>query len=164
MKLVLIAIVVLVLLGGGAAAYFLVFNAEEPVAEGEEGEHGDGHGDGHGNEGEGMQSDDPVFVEFNPILLPIINDDDSVEQVVSLLVTLEVAGTSGADQVIAMAPRLNDAYLRALYGRLRMSDVAENGVIDLRRIKSRLIEESNRVLGERVVFDVLIQMVSQRML
>ena len=151
MKRVIIILVVLLILGGGGAAAYIVLmggdaEAEEEMAEAPE------------------ETDVlPVFVEFNPIVLPILGDGEIV-QFVSIVVTLEVGSEDEADRVVAFAPRLNDAYMNALYGRLLASEVINDGVVDLRRIKSRLIEESNDVLGPGTVRDALIQMVSQRIL
>lgn len=151
MKRVIIILVVLLILGGGGAAAYIVLmggdaEAEEEMAEAPE------------------ETDVlPVFVEFNPIVLPILGDGEIV-QFVSIVVTLEVGSEDEADRVVAFAPRLNDAYMNALYGRLLASEVINDGVVDLRRIKSRLIEESNHVLGPGTVRDALIQMVSQRIL
>ena len=151
MKRVIIILVVLLILGGGGAAAYLVLmgDGEAAVEEGEE-----------AHEPVDVL---PVFVEFNPIVLPIVGDGEII-QFVSIVVTLEVGSQDEADRVIAFAPRLNDAYMNALYGRLLASEVMHQGVVDLRRIKSRLIEESNHVLGPDTVRDALIQMVSQRIL
>ena len=104
---------------------------------------------------------DPVYVEFNPIMLPIVGDG-RVEQIISVVVALEMVDQEAADRAIALAPRLNDAYLQALYGRLHADNVIVNGVVDLRIIKRELVRESNHVMGHGVVLDALVQMVSQR--
>ena len=105
--------------------------------------------------------DAPVYVEFNPIMLPIVGDD-RVEQIISIVIALEMVDQEAADRVVALAPRLNDAYLQALYGTLHADNVIVNGVVDLRVIKRELVRESNHVMGHGVVLDALVQMVSQR--
>lgn len=150
-KLMLIAVVLVLLMGTGAAAYYFLM-----------------HGDAQATEVAAPESEpqdlvDPVFVEFNPILLPVLGDD-RVEQFVNIVVALEVADDDAAQRVIAAAPRLNDAYLQALYGTLHSHTVAENGVLDLTVIKRRLVQVSGDVLGEGVVLDALVQLVSQRIL
>lgn len=147
-RLMLIVLVLLILLGGGGGAYFVL--QKDGLAEAAE------------PEGVGPVAE-PVYVEFNPILLPIVGDR-RVEQFINIVVALEVHDQEAADRAIAMAPRLNDAYLRSLYGTLHSRDVLHNGVVDLPLIKRRLVEESNRVLGTGTVQDALIQMVSQRLL
>ena len=149
MKRVLMIVIVLVLLlGGGGGGYYYMQQRDalaEPSTE------------------VSAPSHDPIYVEFNPILLPIVGDR-RVDQFVNIVVALEVADQESADRAIALAPRLNDAYLRSLYGTLHSRDVLHHGVVDLPLIKRRLVEESNRVLGTGTVQDALIQMVSQRVL
>lgn len=148
MKRVMLTILVLLLLlsGGGGAYYVLQQDGLAEAAEPHD-----------------ARSAEPVYVEFNPILLPIVGDS-RVEQFINIVVALELHDQEAADRAIAMAPRLNDAYLRSLYGTLHSRDVLHNGVVDLPLIKRRLVEESNRVLGTGTVQDALIQMVSQRLL
>ena len=147
-KIAILLVLVVLLVGGGAAAYVLYF-AESDEAAAAEAEHD--------------PDAPPVYVEFNPIMLPVIGDD-GIEQFFSLLITLEVADADDADRVIAMAPRLNDAHLTALYGSLNAEDITDDGVLDLRQVKRRLINVSNQVLGADIVRDALIQTVSQRFL
>ncbi|NBC34597.1 MAG: hypothetical protein GVY13_18120 [Alphaproteobacteria bacterium] len=144
----LIVVVLLLLLGGGGGAYYVL--QKDALAEPAQPEMV-------------QRTEEPVYVEFNPILLPIVGDG-RVEQFVNIVVALEVPDQAAADRAIAMAPRLNDAYLRSLYGTLHSRDVLHNGIVDLPLIKRRLVEESNRVLGIGTVQDALIQMVSQRLL
>ena len=151
MKRLIVILVILLFLGGGGAAAYIVLMG------------GDAEADEEMAEAPEETRVLPVFVEFNPIVLPILGDGEIV-QFVSIVVTLEVGSEDEADRVVAFAPRLNDAYMNALYGRLLASEVMNDGVVDLRRIKSRLIEESNHVLGPGTVRDALIQMVSQRIL
>ena len=145
-RIVLIVIVLLLLAGAGGGAYLFLLAPPAEAATAETSE---------------QEAGDPVYVEFNPILLPILGDG-RVEQVISVVVALEMADQEAADRAIALAPRLNDAYLQALYGRLHADDVIVNGVVDLRMIKRELVRESNNVMGHGVVLDALVQMVSQR--
>lgn len=144
MKRLLPIVLVLVVLAGAGVGYFLFFANRHPaMAEPE------------------RPPAPPVYVEFNPILLPVVGDG-RVEQTVNIVFALEVADQEAANRAIALAPRLNDAFLQALYGTLHRREVMRNGVLDLSAIKRRLVEESNRVLGQGVVRDVLVQMVSQQ--
>ena len=145
-KIALILIVVVFLVGGAAAGYIFYFDQPTETAEEE-------------HDPDAV----PVYVEFNPIMLPVIGED-GIDQFFSVLVTLEVADPIDADRVIAMAPRLNDAHLTELYGSLNARDITEDGILDLRQLKRRLVTVSNRVLGRDIVRDALIQTVSQRFL
>lgn len=152
-KLIIIFVVLLVLGGGGAAAWFFYFSKtmgeqaedEEEVVE---------------PEPEGP----PVYVEFNPMQFPVLGED-GVEQMVTLVIALQVPDDSAGDEVIAMAPRLNDAFMVQLYGALDARTVMlSNGMIDVTSLKVRLVEAADGVLGTGVVQDALVQMISQRQL
>jgi flagellar FliL protein len=143
-RLIPIAAALLLLLAAGGGYYVFMMAGDEPAAAATP-----------------EPEPDPVYVEFNPILLPIVGDG-RVDQVISVVVALEMADQQAADRAIALSPRLNDAYLRALYGTLHAEDVIRNGVVDLRAIKRQLVRQSNDVLGEGLVVDALVQMVSQR--
>jgi flagellar basal body-associated protein FliL len=144
-RLILIAVVLLLLVaaGGGGYYYFVLKGAEAAAA------------------AEAEPEPEPVYVEFNPLLLPIVRNGE-VEQVISVVVALEMVDQAAADQAVALSPRLNDAYMQALYGTLYAEDVIVDGVVDLRAIKRELVIESNIVLGDGLVRDALVQMVSQR--
>ena len=147
-KLLLILAPILLLAGSGFAVWFFMLN-EDPAA----------------TEEAMVESEDvidPIYVEFNPIQLPVLSDD-AVEQVVTMVVALEVTDQEAADRVIALAPRLNDALMQDLYGALHARRiVGANGMVDVSRLKSRIVESSDGVLGEGVVLDALVQMVAQR--
>ena len=65
--------------------------------------------------------------------------------------------------MIALAPRLNDALMLDLYGALdSRSILMANGVVDVARLKDRIVRQSAAVLGNGVVTDVLVQMITQR--
>ena len=147
-RLSIFVVVFMMLLVGGGGGYYYLSQQEALAGPPEE---------------ESEPTGAPIYVEFNPILVPIIGDQ-RIDQFINIVVALEVTDQDAADRAIAMAPRLNDAYLRSLYGTLHTRDVLRHGVVDLPLIKRRLVEESNRVLGADAVQDALIQMVSQRVL
>lgn len=150
-KLIIILVLLLLLGGGGAAAWFLYFNkpAEEEGAE---------------EVVEPEPAGPPVYVEFNPMQFPVMGDS-GVEQMVTLVIALQVADSNAGDDVIEMAPRLNDAFMVKLYGALDARTVMlSNGMLDVSSIKAQLIEAANGVLGVGVVEDALVQMISQRQL
>ena len=147
-KLVIIVVAVLLLAGVGVGAWIFLQ-----------------HGEAEAGTAEPDVPDvpyDPIYVEFNPIQLPILRDD-TVEQLVTFVVTLEVPDEIAGDRVIALAPRLNDALMLDLYGALDAGSILlANGVIDVARLKDRIVRRSADVLGEGVVTDVLVQMIAQR--
>ena len=151
-KILLIVGVLLVLGGGGAAAWFFYVKDMLAAEAGEEGE-------------EPLPEEPtgpPVYVEFNPMQVPLLGET-GVEQMITLVVALQVRDGSVGDNVIEMAPRLNDAFLLELYGSLERGDVMlDNGMVDLRVVKYKLLDAAADVLGEDMIDDVLVQMVSQR--
>lgn len=147
-KLVIIVIAALLLAGAGVGAWVFV-------------QQGEGEADA-AEPAEPEEPVEPLYVEFNPIQLPVLRDD-AVEQLVTFVVTLEVADELAGDRVIALAPRLNDALMLDLYGALdSRSILMANGVVDVARLKDRIVRQSAAVLGNGVVTDVLVQMITQR--
>lgn len=105
----------------------------------------------------------PVYVEFNPIQLPIMGEDRIVE-LVNIALALEVPDQATADRVIAMAPKLTDAYIHALYGAINAEEAMVDGALDVTMLKRRLLQVSNQVMGEGQVSAALVQMLTQRRL
>ncbi len=101
------------------------------------------------------------YVKMGPLLLPII-DEDGLQQVVNMVLSIEVDGVSNADKVKAMSPRLKDAYIQNMYGMLHEHAALKSGVIQIKMIKARLNEITATVVGDDIETDVLIQMVQQR--
>lgn len=168
MKMILMGVVLLALLGGGgAAAYFFFFNnpAEASVAEEDKegGEKKDAKKEEHAEEGgeEGGHGSEPQFVSLDPLMLPIV-DNEGVQQVVSIVVALEVSDAADADKVKAKKPKLQDAYIQDLYGVLNVQAALKGGVLQVGEIKERLNKATQKVMGDDIVHDVLLQVVQQR--
>ena len=148
MKKLVLIVLVLVLLGGTGVAGWVLFLKEDPEAMAEE-------------VVEEPPPGPPVYVRFNPLQLPLIGDD-GIDQVIDIIVALQVPDDAAADQVIAMAPRINDAILRDLYGVLHTSRIMRNGVVNVNAIKQRIVVVAQDIMGDEVVVDALVQGVSQR--
>lgn len=162
MKMVLMALTVLALLGGGAGGAYFYFKNPAAAAVGATEEHqaakeapAGGHGGGHGAKG-GHE-----FVEIDPLILPIV-DNQGVSQTVTLVVVIEVPGKGEAETVKYMQPRIKDAYIQELYGVLNKHAAMQGGVVQVGMIKERLQKITQHVLGEDVAVDVLLQVVQQR--
>jgi flagellar FliL protein len=160
MRILLLLLTGLLLAGGGFGAGWYVFA-------------GPGHG-GAGPEGAGGGAEqapaaapkrDPsaaaVFVNIGPLTIPVLGQN-RIEQFVTVLVALEVDDAATGERLRAMAPRLTDAYLTALYGEIAGGSLFRNGLLDLGGAKSRLMASTRAVLGDGIVHDVLIQVVTQR--
>jgi flagellar FliL protein len=159
MRIILIAIVGLLVLGGaGAGAYFYFKHpAEAAVGDTEEHQAAKEAKAEKGEHGEAKFQ----YVELDPLILPIV-DARGVSQTVSMIVVLQVPDADAAAEVNQMAPRLKDAYIQDMYGVLNKHAALQGGVVQVGMIKSRLNEISQRVMGEGVVDDVLLQVVQQR--
>jgi len=98
----------------------------------------------------------PVYVEMEPLTAPFIRDGRFAQYVV-LVVNLEVANEKNAERIQARMPELRDAFVTELHtlAALRPPD---QKLINLARIKARLLAGANRVMGNGVVRDVLVQL------
>lgn len=101
------------------------------------------------------------FVEMDPIILPII-DAEGVNQVVTLIVSLEVNGDKNAAYVESLTPRLKDAYIQDMYGILNRKASMEGGMVKVDQLKERLNQISAQVVGDNKINSVLLQVVNQR--
>ncbi|MGH1377289.1 MAG: hypothetical protein ACRBB3_00545 [Alphaproteobacteria bacterium] len=101
------------------------------------------------------------YVKLDPLILPVI-DQDGVYQVLSLAVVIEVEGVSDADKVKAKKPRLKDAYIQDMYGILNENAALKGGVIQVNMIKNRLNSITDKVMGDKIDTEVLLQVVQQR--
>ena len=66
------------------------------------------------------------------------------------------------EYVTMLKPRLKDAYIHDMYGVLNQKASLEAGVIKVDQLKERLNNVANKVLGDKKVNNVLIQVVNQR--
>lgn len=143
MMKIILAVVLLLLLGGGAGGYWYMYLREDPdMAEVEE------------------PPPPPVFVEFNPIQIPVLGPE-AIEETFVISLALEAPSDEEAAQVVLYSPRLNDAFLQVLYGVVQREKL-RRGTLDMRLVKARVLKASNQVLGEGIVSDVLVQAIGQR--
>lgn len=104
---------------------------------------------------------EPLFVDFDPIMVPVI-ENDQVTRHVTLRIMLQVSSEDVGDHLIDQAPRLNDAFLADLYGSLHEGNGVRDGVLNLDHVKRRLMSVSTSVVGDNKIDDILVQMVSER--
>ena len=116
------------------------------------------HGGGEGGK-EGAPAG-PIFVKMDPLVVPLVNGD-GVSQIVSLIVTFEVATPEGASKIESLKPRVKDAMIVNLYGMLTERAAMDKGVLRTDYLKKRLLEAVENVVGKDVLKDVLLQMVQQ---
>lgn len=158
MKIAILAIVAILVLGGGAGGAYFYFNQQAEASIGEEGAHVAAK--------EVKKDSKPAhlaFVEMDPLILPII-DAQGINQLVSLVIVLQVHDEKQKAEVTAQIYRIKDAYIQDMYGSLNKNVAIKDGVLQVDILKQRLSAASNRVLGDDVVSDVLLQVVQQRQL
>lgn len=156
-KLVMIVLALALLGGAGYALYAGINQKAEAAVEGK------GEAGKHADKGKEKGKDGEVHVEFvqlDPLMLPVMGED-GVSQMISLVVTLEVADTHTMETVKKMAPKLTDAYIQDMYGVLNQKASMPGGVIQVGLIKQRLQKATVGVLGDGVVSNILLQHLQQ---
>ncbi len=140
-KLVVILVAALVLGGGGYIGWMQYF--------------ADGSGEGAGG-GSAPVGDQALFVELDPLTAPFLRDGKFAHYVL-LVVNLEVGSERDIERVREMLPRLRDAFVTELHA-LAATRSPDQRLINVGRVKARLIAGTHRVLGPGVVRDVLVQL------
>lgn len=140
MKKILIILVVLLLLGGGGGGYyyyFILLPEQEAMAEPAP-----------------PPPPDTRFVELQSLRIPVMRNG-AVTNYVSLDISLETIGPDNESTARSLLPRVRNAFLTDLLGYFAAVPVEDS--IMVKPIKRRLLILCNRVLGQGVVNDVLIQ-------
>ncbi len=100
--------------------------------------------------------DSPGYIELKPITVPFVRDGKFAHYVV-LVVHIEVANETAMSKVKAYMPKLRDAFVSELHA-LAAVRPASQKLINVARVKARLMAGTERVLGPDVVRDVLVQL------
>ncbi len=140
-KFVVILVAALVLGGGGYIGWTQYFAA----------------GSGEVVGGESAAADEQVlFVELDRLTAPFLRDGNFAHYVL-LVVNLEVGSERDLARVRELLPRLQDASVTELHA-LAATRSPNQRLINVGRVKARLIAGTQRVLGPGVVRDVLVQL------
>lgn len=100
----------------------------------------------------------PRFVEADPLAIPIFQDERAAATI-HIQLKLETIGQENYGLVYKAKAKLRDAYLTELHSFIpRMLKKTER--IDIGILKTRLQMVTDRVMGPRVVTDVLVQSVT----
>ncbi len=143
MKKAIILVVLLLVLGGGGYFGWQQMGEASP--------------DGGGESEAGFFFDDePRFVELDLLTAPFLRGGKFVQYVV-LVVNLEVRGEDEVDEVRAVMPRLRDAFVTELHTIATMRN-PEQKMLNMKRIKSRLLASAHKVMRNEIVRDVLVQL------
>ena len=141
-RLVVLLIVVVVLAGGGAAARFFLLRGDEAAKVAEQ-----------------APAPVPTFVEFEPLVLPLIQQGQ-VTQHVTYKIMIEVDRTN-EDKVVLSKRQLTDAFFGELHGLLALRYVREMDNA-LPFLQDRLLMVSDRLLGKGVVERLSLTELSKR--
>ena len=145
MKKTIILLVLMVALGGGGYFGWQQMDDIEPSAE-------TGQAEGGGF----FSNDEPKFVELDLLTAPFVRGGKFVQYVV-LVVNLEVASDDDVNKVRAVMPRLRDAFVTELHTMATMRN-PDQKMLNMKRIKSRLLASAQKVMGGGIVREVLVQL------
>ena len=104
---------------------------------------------------EKVDADVPFFFEMERLTIPVIRAK-RVEQYVLFKITLELVDEESRSLAEMYAPRLKDAFYRALHDYLGFQRPGTKGV-NIRVIKARLMRAGARAIGKKKIKAVLIQ-------
>lgn len=163
MRKIMIATAALAVLGGGAAGAYYYFSKSAKASVGPNGKAVqvvEKH-DAKEDESHGAGVPDNEYVELDPLILPIV-DANGVSQTLSVIIAIEVPNLGTANKVEKMTPKLKDAYIQDLYGVLNHQAAYQGGTLQVGKLKKRLGEITDHVLGKGTASGVLLQVVQQR--
>jgi hypothetical protein len=101
------------------------------------------------------------YYTMPPFVVPVI-EGDAVTRQITLLVTLETMGDANREKVLANRQRLQDVFLRDIYGVLAVSRPSDRNYDNV--VKIRLQRAGERVVGSGVIDDVLVKATYDRRL
>lgn len=151
MKKIIIAVIGLLVLGGGGFGAYMFLNKPAEKVEVAEVE----------VEEEVHKKSSKVYVELEPIFVPVINHR-GVSRMVSMVVALEVKNANEASRARSLSPKLKSYILKDMYGVFDHEAKSGNVHIKTSLLKKRLMKVSSRILGPENVLGVKIQAVTQR--
>ena len=97
----------------------------------------------------------PHFVTMDVLVIPVFQGE-KVAATVQIQLKLEAASVENATEIARLLPRLNDAFLRDLYGFLPRH-LRKEKRLDVALIKDRLQLAGDKVAGPGVIKSVLVQ-------
>jgi len=145
-KIIIIVVFLLVLVGGAVAAMkFLgigpMFATEGEKAAGEE----------------APPAEPPRFVDLEPLIIPLFQGD-KLAGTVNIQLKLETIGADNEKALVRLLPRLNNAFLVDMHGYVpRLFKKEER--LDIEAIRTRLQYVGDKIAGEGVIGNVLVQSV-----
>ncbi len=103
----------------------------------------------------------PIYVRLAPFTVPAVGAERP-EQLITFVIILLVSNQSAENQVTDRMPRVMDTFLTTLYGAIDEGELINGSLVNVTSVKQRLQAACNRLLGDGVVKEVLVQTVLQR--
>lgn len=101
----------------------------------------------------------PRFIDMDPLVIPVFAEG-AVITTIQIQVKLETSGAKNEELINHIMPRLSDAFLRELYAYIPRL-LRRDGNLDVFAIKKRLQMVGDKVAGEKVINNVLVQSVTE---
>ncbi len=114
-----------------------------------------GHMAGRGTTLDRFLGNTPQFFKLQPFYIPVIRDGRVVNQV-NLIISIETFGQANKEKVMAARFKLQNAFLRDLYGVIAVRHGNGRPYI-AETVKIRLTRLARKIIGGDVVKDVLIE-------
>lgn len=114
-----------------------------------------------GEEGEEAKISQPIFAELGHIILPVF-DAGAPKQILVIKITLEVESTADKDIILMHEPRLRNAYLQRIYGKLEIDPHSHEKPVDIDLLHKIIREETKKIFGDKLKIKVLVPGVSQQ--
>ena len=105
----------------------------------------------------------PVYVRIPPFVVPVVGAE-RVEQVITMVVSLQVRDQSAADTIQPRMARVTDTFMTTIYGAIDEGEILNGSIVNIAGLKKRLQTICDQLFGKDVVKDVLVQTVLQRRL
>ena len=99
----------------------------------------------------------PQFFKLLPFNIPVIRDGNVISQV-SMIISIETFGLDDKDKVIAARRKLQNAFIRDLYGVISVRHGTGRPFV-AESVKFRLTRLAKNIVGQDVVKSVLIESV-----
>jgi flagellar basal body-associated protein FliL len=103
----------------------------------------------------------PIYVRLAPFTVPAIGAERP-EQLITFVIVLLVSNQSAESQVNDRMPRVMDTFLTTLYASIDEGEMINGSLVNVGGVKKRLQAACDRLLGNDVVKEVLVQTVLQR--
>ena len=110
---------------------------------------------GPGNALDRFLGNQPQFFKLLPFNIPVIRDGKVVSQV-SMIISIETFGQADKEKVMAARLKLQNAFLRDLYGIIAVRHGGGRPFV-AESVKIRLTRLAKNIMGGDVVKDVLIE-------